>query len=150
MRRFVLTSMILAASAGVTPAFASSIDVISGLSTGGSSVMQVSCAHCPALTPKISRNAYQVPTVASGKQTAEIVDVDGEKKLMRVESWLGGSPVVFMTSADGWTTKGSTIVASAPASDGIDREATTAAVATVQVPEGPVPINQASFELRLK
>ncbi len=150
MRRFALTSMILAASAGATPALASSVDLVSGLSTGGSSVLQITCTQCPALKPKISRNQYQVPDVASGDQSAEIVDVDGQKKLKRVESWLGGSPVVFMTSADGWATKGSVIVASGPASDGIDRDATTAAVAVVSAPEGPVPINQASFELRLK
>jgi hypothetical protein len=150
MRRFVLTSIMLTAAAGATPAFASSIEFVNGLATGGSSVMQVSCAQCPALQPKISRNTYQVPRVASGKQLAEIVDVDGEKKMKRVESWLGGSPVMFMTSADGWATKGSTIIASAPAPDGIDRDATTAAVATVSVPQGPLAIDQAGFELRLK
>jgi hypothetical protein len=150
MRRFVLTTMILAASTGATPAFASSIDLVSGLSTGGSSVLQITCTQCPAPKPKISRNQYQVPNIASGDQSAEIVDVDGKKTLRRVESWLGGSPVVFMTSADGWATKGSVIVASAPAPDGIDRDATTAAVADIAPPKGPVPINQASFELRLK
>lgn len=150
MRRFVLTSIMLTAAAGATPAFASSIDFINGLATGGSSVTQVSCAQCPALKPKISRNAYQVPAVAAGEQSAEIIDMDGEKKLKRVESWLGGSPVVFVTSAEGWATNGSTIVASGPESDGIDHDATTAAVATVSVPEGPAAINQAGFELRLK
>jgi hypothetical protein len=150
MRRIVLTSIILAAAAGAAPAFASSIDFVTGLATGGSSVMQVSCGQCPALKPKISKDAYQVPTVASGEQLAEIVDVDGEKKLKRVESWLGGSPVKFMTSADGWATNGSTIIASAPAPDGIDRDATTAAVATVSVPQGPLAIDKAGFQLRLK
>jgi hypothetical protein len=150
MRRFVLTSIMLTAAAGATPAFASSIDFINGLATGGSSVMQVSCAQCPALKPKISRNAYQVPAVASGEQSAEIVNMDGKKKLKRVESWLGGSPVMIMTSAEGWAINGSTIVASAPAPDGIDHDATTAAVATVSVPQGPLSIDQAGFELRLK
>ena len=149
MRRFVLTSMIIVASAGATPVFASSIEFVNGLSTGGSSVTQVTCTQCPALKPKISRNQYQVPSVAPGDQSVAIVDINGEKKLKRVESGLGGSPVVFMTSAEGWATKGSTIVASAP-SDGIDRNATTAAVAPVSIPEGPVVINQAGFELRLK
>ncbi|KQW31490.1 hypothetical protein ASE36_04390 [Rhizobium sp. Root274] len=150
MRRILRTSMILAAVAGATPALASSIDLVSGLATNGSSVVQVTCAHCPALQPKISRNQYQVPSVASGDQSAEVVDVNGQKKLKRVESWLGGSPVVFMTSAEGWATKGSVIVASAPAPDGVDPSATTAAVANVSLPDGPVQINQAGFELRLK
>lgn len=150
MRRILRTSMILAAVAGATPALASSIDLVSGLATNGSSVIRVTCAQCPALQPKISRNRYQVPTVASGDQFAEVVDVNGQKKLKRVESWLGGSPVVFMTSAEGWATKGSVIVASAPASDGVDPSATTAAVTNVSLPDGPVQINQAGFELRLK
>jgi hypothetical protein len=148
MRRIVLTSIMLTAVAGATPALASSIELVNGLATGGSSVMQVRCAQCPALKPKVSRNTYQVPTVASGQQLAEIVD--GGKKLKRVESWLGGSPVTIMTSAEGWSTNGSTILASAPAPDGIDRDATTAAVATVSVPQGPLAIDQAGFELRLK
>ncbi|RKE85917.1 plant virulence effector HPE1-like domain-containing protein [Rhizobium sp. AG855] len=150
MRRFVLTSMILAASAAQSPAFASSIDFASKFTADGSSVVQMTCAHCPPLGPQISKRQYVVPNVAPGAQSAEIVDVDGQKKLKRVESWLGGSPVVFMTSAEGWATKGSTIVASAPVSDGVDLDATTAAVAQVSVPAGPAPINQASFELRLK
>ncbi len=151
MRRFVLTSMILAASAGLAaPVLASSIDLVTGPSTGGTSVMQITCTQCPALKPKVSKGRYTVPTLAAGDQSAEVVDVDGKKQLKRVEKWLGGSPVVIMTSAEGWATKGSIIVASAPAPDGIDRDATTAAVAVVSAPEGPVPINQAGFELRLK
>jgi hypothetical protein len=147
MRRIILTSMALAAAAGASPALASSIDLVSGLSANGSSVIEVTCAQCPALRPKISKNQYRVPSVAPGDQSAEVVDVDGQKKLKRVESWLGGSPVVFMTSAEGWATKGSVIVASAPAPD---RSATTAAVANVSLPDGPVHMNQAGFELRLK
>jgi hypothetical protein len=151
MRRIVLTSIMLTAAAGATPAFASSIDLVRGLSTGGSSIVQVGCQQCPALQPKISKDRYIVPTVASGNQFSEVVDVDGEKKMKRVESWLGGSPVVITTSAEGWATKGSIIVASATAADdGIDHDATTAAVAVVSAPEGPLAINEASFELRLK
>ncbi len=149
MRRFALTSMILAASAWATPGFASSIELASSFTADGSSIVQVTCADCPPPAPRNLKGQYVVPDVAPGAQSAEVIDVDGKKKLKRVESWLGGSPVVFMTSSEGWATNGSVIVAAAPASDGVDLEATTAAVAQVPAAGAPAPINQASFELRL-
>ncbi len=111
MRRLLSTSMILATALSAVPAMAGSISTVTGLATTQPSVLDVSCTHCPAPVQKVGKSSYQVPSVPAGSQTAEVVEVDGEKKLKRVESWLGGSPVVVYTSASGWTTDGSTIVA---------------------------------------
>lgn len=148
MRCIVSTSMILAASLIAMPAMAGSITTISGLAESQPSILVVDCPDCPALQPEPGKRDYQVPTVPAGSQTAEVIEVDGEKKLKRVESWLGGSPVVLYTSAAGWTTNGSTIIAGAvPAASEVDHSATTAAVdVTSQEKAAPV---MAGMELRL-
>lgn len=148
MRRLLSTSMLLATALSAVPAMAGSISTVTGMATTQPSVLDVTCTHCPAPVQKLSKSSYQVPSVPAGSQTAEVVEVEGEKKLKRVESWLGGSPVVVYTSASGWTTDGSTIVAgTSPAQNDIDHGATTAAV---DPPSGgkPAPA-MAGFELRL-
>ncbi|MBU2326136.1 MAG: hypothetical protein KJ755_02070 [Alphaproteobacteria bacterium] len=148
MRRIVSTAMIIATSMFAMPAMAGSISTVTGIATTQPSVLTIDCAHCPAPAMKASKSHYQVPTVPSGSQTAEVVDINGEKRLKRVESWLGGSPVVVYTSAAGWATDGATIVAGAsPAINEIDHEATTAAVEVPQ-DEKPAPA-LAGFDLRL-
>jgi hypothetical protein len=148
MRRIASTAMILATSMIATPVLAGSISIVTGMAASQPSVLKIDCAHCPAPVVKASKSDYQVPTVPSGSQTAEVVDVNGEKKLKRVESWLGGSPVVVYTSASGWATDGSAIVAGAlPLQNEIDHDATTAAVDAPQ-DEKPAPA-LAGFELRL-
>ncbi|THV16597.1 plant virulence effector HPE1-like domain-containing protein [Rhizobium rhizophilum] len=148
MRRIASTAMILVTSMIATPVLAGSISIVTGMAASQPSVLEIDCAHCPAPVVKASKSDYQVPTVPSGSQTAEVVDVNGEKKLKRVESWLGGSPVVVYTSASGWATDGSAIVAGAlPLQNEIDHDATTAAVDAPQ-DEKPAPA-LAGFELRL-
>ncbi|QEE46814.1 hypothetical protein FVA81_20370 [Rhizobium sp. WL3] len=148
MRRIVSTAMVLATSLIAMPVLAGSISTVTGIAATQPSVLEIACAHCPAPVVKASKSDYQVPTVPSGSQTAEVVDVNGEKKLKRVESWLGGSPVVVYTSASGWATDGSAIVAGAlPLQNEIDHDATTAAVDAPQ-DEKPAPA-LAGFELRL-
>jgi hypothetical protein len=147
MRRTVSTSMILTASLFATQAFADSISTVTGLSASQPSILSIDCAHCPPPAEKAKAD-YQVPSIPPGSQTAEVVEIDGQKKLRRVESWLGGSPVVVYTSAEGWATNGSTIMAGTTSgAAGIDHGTTTAAVE-------PAPPTQeapalAGFELRL-
>lgn len=148
MRRIVSTSMILAASMLAMPAMAGSILTVTGLATTQPSILDVECDHCPAPEQRIGKSDYTVPAIPAGNQTAEVVDVDGEKKLKRVESWFGGSPVVVYSSAAGWATDGSMVVAGAlPAPSEIDHDATTAAV-DVPADEKAAPA-LAGFELRL-
>lgn len=147
MRRTVSTSMILAASLFAVPAMAGSITTVTGLAASEPSILEITCSHCPPPAADKRKGDYQVPSVPPGSQTAELVEINGEQKLKRVESWLGGSPVVVVTSAQGWTTDGSTIVAGVtPAPNEIDHGATTAAVAPVD--SKPVPA-LAGMDLRL-
>ncbi|MDQ0422672.1 hypothetical protein J2045_003722 [Peteryoungia aggregata LMG 23059] len=148
MRRIASTSVLLAASMFAMPVLAGSISTISGLAASNPSILEIDCAHCPPPAPRTDKSHYQVPTVPRGSQTAEVVEVDGEKKLKRVESWLGGSPVVVYTSAAGWATDGSTIMAGTIAGPTeIDRGATTAAVEPVAASQTAPAL--AGFELRL-
>lgn len=157
MRKLIFAAALLFATG---PALASSIEVIGSARTEGPSILVMRCTDCPAPRAVKDQNAYNVPQIARGTQAAEIVEVDGERKLKRTEAWLGGSPVVFFTKADGWTTNGSVIAAasSGPA-DGIDVDATTAAVpgntglaplsASVTDPAAAKSLDVTTFELRV-
>ncbi|MGX5665340.1 plant virulence effector HPE1-like domain-containing protein [Rhizobium daejeonense] len=157
MRNLVLTSILLAAAA---PAHASSIEVVGPQAAKGNSIIVMSCANCPAPQEVQVKRSYVVPHVAGGKQSAEIIEVNGEKKLKRTEAWMGGSPVVFMSKAEGWATDGSVVTAAGPQEDGIDAQATTAAVpvaapapaatAGMTGPSEPKPLDVTTFDLRLK
>jgi hypothetical protein len=148
MRRIVSTSMILAAAMVAMPAMAGSISTVTGLSASQPSILEINCAHCPAPEQKVGKSHYEVPAIASGYQAAEVVEIDGEKKLKRVERWFGGSPVVVYSSAAGWATDGSTVVAGAlPTPNEIDHATTTAAVDAPA--DGKAAPTLAGFELRL-
>lgn len=157
MRKLILTAALLFATG---PALASSIEVVGSAKTDGSSILVISCTDCPALREETDEKAYNVPQIAPGTQAAEIVEVDGERRLKRTESWLGGSPVVFFSKADGWTTNGSVIAAaSVGPADGIDVDATTAAVpgntslapvpASLTDPAAAKSLDITTFELRV-
>ncbi|MHA7969991.1 plant virulence effector HPE1-like domain-containing protein [Rhizobium sp. CAU 1783] len=157
MRKLLLTAVLLVAGG---PAFASSIEVVGSAAPKNTSIVVMKCTNCPA--PKVAEDAkaYKVPQVAPGSQAAEIIEVDGEKKLKRAEAWLGGSPVVFISSAEGWSTDGTRIAASATLpDDGIDVDATTAAVsstgaaapiaASMGGATSPKALDVSTYELRL-
>ena len=148
MRRIVSTSMILAASMVALPAMAGSISTVTGLAATQPSIVELACTDCPAPEQKVGKSDYTVPAIAVGNQTAEVVDVDGEKKLKRVENWFGGSPVVVYSSAAGWAIDGSMVVASAVTEPSeVDHNTTTAAVDTPTEDKAAPAL--AGFELRL-
>lgn len=132
MRRFILTTAVILAGG---PAMASSIEMVGSVPVSNSpSIVVMACGDCPIEAEK-EKPSYIVPTLGPVEQKAEIIELDGEKKLFRTEAWMGGSPVVFVSKADGWATDGTMVTASATTgtpglSDGIDLEATTAAVVT--------------------
>jgi len=116
----------LAASAGA--AAASSIDEVHGKPLRQPSIVTVSCHFCP---PPVERRKsdYQVPTVNQSGELAEVIEEDGARKLKRIDNLMGGSPVLFISSAEGWETRGSSIIASATgAPNQIDTNATAAVV----------------------
>ncbi len=95
MRHLVLTAACVFAAGS---AFASSIEIVVPSESDNSSIAAVSCASCPPLVVK-KKSAYIVPEVAKGTARVELKEVNGKMKLVRTEAWLGGSPVVFITSA---------------------------------------------------
>lgn len=90
---------VLIAAAGVLaalPAAASSIEIPKN-SGKGDSVTVVTCADCPPFQES-RRSTYVVPTIAPNTDRTEIREVGGRMKVVRTEAWLGGSPILFMTS----------------------------------------------------
>ncbi|MCL6706134.1 hypothetical protein M8R20_03880 [Pseudomonas sp. R2.Fl] len=139
MRHLLLVAI---ATAGIAaPAAASSIEnVVSGGSTNGS-IMSVDCRECPPLKPKDESASYKVPRLDAGTQKVELVEQGGERKLLRTEAWMGGSPVLFVSRTPIWdAAPGGTMVAVASE---IDHSATTAALTPAAAPDF------SSFELRL-
>lgn len=126
-------------------AMASSIEVIDTTRTANKSIVNLSCNACPPLKEKVTPTQYVAPSLSSGVQQTEIRDVNGNKELVRTEAWLGGSPVVFVSSAKTWlpSEDTGTAVAAAPddttkAADGIDFSATTTSVTPVSQEAEPV------------
>ncbi|MFK0165728.1 plant virulence effector HPE1-like domain-containing protein [Rhizobium sp. NPDC090279] len=135
MRSFFLTLACVLAGGSAT---ASSIQPVDGTMIGGrGSIVDKSCAECPPLKPKVTEREYTVPTLTAGTQSIVVRNVDGEKKVLRTEAWMGGSPVVFVSKP----TPEALAAAGEPA-DGIDMAAKTAAL-----PE-PAPLDLSGFQLR--
>src|SRR6478735_818073 len=105
-------------------ALASSLEVVgSNAQTDSGSILVKHCQTCPPLQVAQVKRDYVVPTLADGTfQQSQIRDVGGEKKLYRTESWMGGSPIVFVTKAPT-----ETMTAATPTPDGVDLAATTSA-----------------------
>lgn len=126
MRYIVLTAA-FALIAG--SALASSIEKIEARpQADGGSVIVESCKNCPPLQEETVKKDYVVPELKPGtQQTVEIRDINGEKKLVRTEAWMGGSPVAYVSkiSPEAMTAEAP---AENPPSDGIDLTSTTAAV----------------------
>ena len=124
MRHLILTA---AAIALAGHASASSIEFVTTPEIDNNSVISIGCDQCPPLKTDARKRGYEVPTLAEGAQQVEFVDIDGEARLRRTEAWMGGSPVVFVTKAEGWTAGDGELVAAAPGG-GVDLTTTTAAV----------------------
>jgi len=154
MRRLILTAAAILATG---PALASSVEVVHAVPRAEShSVEVMRCPDCPPPVA-VKKSDYIVPTLAAGEQKAEIKDVNGERKLIRTEAWMGGSPVVFINKAEGWATDGSIVTAAIAGQEGgsdvgIDATATTAAVggeAGAATATTAATLDTSGFELRL-
>ena len=145
MRHLILAC---ALSALASPAFASSIEVmVQQPVSKNDSVLAMSCTACPALRENTLEKLYTVPQVDHGRQKIEVLESAGERSVRRTESWMGGSPVVFVSKSTLWTANGNGQVM-AVASD-IDLGATTAAVVSTDKAASPASIDQTGLELRL-
>ncbi|RAX42122.1 plant virulence effector HPE1-like domain-containing protein [Rhizobium tropici] len=139
MRLLFLT---LACALAGGSAMASSIQSIDGtLQSGDSSIVDKSCADCPPLKPKVAEKEYKVPTLAPGTQSVVIRSIDGEKKVVRTEAWMGGSPVMFVSKPTP-----EALAATAEPVDGIDLAVKTAALPDTAA--APKPLDLSGFQLR--
>ncbi|MBB2670814.1 UNVERIFIED_ORG: hypothetical protein GGE44_000355 [Rhizobium esperanzae] len=153
MRQIFLGAAILLMAGS---AMASSIEVIGQAAPRAAegSIVTESCADCPPLQAEVAKKDYTVPELKPGAvQATEIRDVGGEKKIYRTESWMGGSPVVFVSKA----TPEAMMAAAPPAppAEGVDMNATTAAViggdakpVAAGMAEQPATLNVSDFKLR--
>ncbi|MBY5569479.1 hypothetical protein HFO55_19850 [Rhizobium leguminosarum] len=152
MRQIFLGAAILLMAGS---AMASSIEVVGKTAPSAEgSIVTETCTHCPPLQAELTKRDYTVPELKPGVlQASEIRDVGGEKKIYRTEGWMGGSPVVFVSKA---TPEAMLAAApSAPPADGIDMNATTAAViggdakpVAAGMAEQPAALNVSEFRLR--
>ena len=158
--RFLLLASALSLIAG--SALASSVEPITTKKVSAGSIVAKSCDACPELKVTKSKRAYVVPTLKEGTQVTEIRDVNGEKKVVRTEAWLGGSPVIFVSKV---TVE--VVTASATAGQpvqaaeielpttGVDATATTAAVGVVGAEEPAIAastptLDATNFNLRVE
>ncbi|KMS82291.1 hypothetical protein BVRB_034010 [Beta vulgaris subsp. vulgaris] len=96
MRHFVLTvSCVFAAGS----AFASSIESMATGTGDNNSIASVSCASCPPLVVKKKLSYIVAGGRQNGTERVELKELNGKMKLVRTEAWLGGSPVVFISTA---------------------------------------------------
>ncbi|NKK61166.1 plant virulence effector HPE1-like domain-containing protein [Rhizobium ruizarguesonis] len=149
MRQIFLGAAILLMAGS---AMASSIEVVGKTAPRAEgSIVTETCAHCPPLQAELTKKDYTVPELKPGVlQASEIRDVGGEKKIYRTEGWMGGSPVVFVSKATP-----ESMIAAAPPAEGIDMNATTAAViggdarpVAAGMAEQPKSLDASEFKLR--
>jgi hypothetical protein len=143
MRPIILTAALVLAGSS---AMASSIVPVENKPDDkGGSIISESCDHCPAPKVVAARKDYVVPELTPGTQTTEIRDINGEKKVVRTEAWMGGSPVVFISKATP-----EALAAAGEPTDGVDPTATAAVTSdTGAAPATPAPLNLSDFKLRL-
>lgn len=148
--RFLLTTALILTSG---TALASSITPLVGHS-GNGSVITKSCDDCSPVETEEEATGYTVPVLESGPQKTEIVEINGEKMLVRTEAWLGGSPVVHVSKVHEWMPEGGSALAAHTGTDGIDHNAMVGAVhagmAGTAAAEKPAAFDPDAMVLRLK
>ncbi len=85
------------------PALAASVEDIKAFERVNDSVLEISCATC-ADSSSISKDAYTVPVLGKGVQRVELHETDDGPMAVRVEAWLGGSPVRLISRTQGQIT----------------------------------------------
>jgi hypothetical protein len=146
--RVVLTTALILMSG---TALASSITPLTGHG-GNGSVVNKACADCPPVKSD-ETSSYTVPVLETGPQKSEIIEINGEKKLIRTEAWLGGSPVVHVSKVQDWMTSEAPVPQMSAGSDGIDRDAMVGAVhagMTGSATDQAVAFHPETMQLRLK
>ena len=72
---------------------------IEKIETGVDRVRSIETIACDGCVAETRKEAEPALTLAPGTQKIELKTVDGVTKVYRTEAWLGGSPVVFVSTA---------------------------------------------------
>jgi hypothetical protein len=100
MRHLALIAFVLAAGT----AQAQSITPLAANDHGAVlSVESRTCTNCPPLK-KTEDTSYRVPVLQDGVQAVSVMEIDGQKKIVRTEQWMGGSPVIHVSKVPDWMT----------------------------------------------
>jgi hypothetical protein len=102
MRHLVVPAFVLAAGT----AQAQSITPLDAARHGSTtSMVAKTCGDCPPPVDRADKEGgYKVPLLKDGVQSVAIMEIDGEKKIVRTEAWMGGSPVVYISKVPAWMT----------------------------------------------
>ncbi|HEY0121147.1 MAG TPA: plant virulence effector HPE1-like domain-containing protein [Rhizobium sp.] len=141
MRPFFLTLACALAAGSAMPSSIQPID--SKTQTSAGSILDKVCTDCPAIKPQVVKKEYVVPELTPGTQSIVVRDIDGQKKVVRTEAWMGGSPVVFISKPTP-----EALAAANTAPDGIDMTAKTAALPKPAGTREPAPLDLSGFQLR--
>lgn len=145
--RFLLTSALILMAGSAS---ASSITPLAGHGGNGSLVVKT-CGDCPPPKTEEEVSGYKVPVLDKGPQRTEIVEIDGEKKLVRTEAWLGGSPVVHVSKMQDWMVEHHSETEGI-GGDGVDTAlvgAVTTDIESAAPADEPLPLDLATMHLRL-
>ena len=136
---------------------------IEKIETGVDRVRSIETIACDGCVAETRKEAEPALTLAPGTQKIELKTVDGVTKVYRTEAWLGGSPVVFVSTAsdaliaringkDSEKDVAAKEIDKAPEepatvqADMIDESATTAAVTADMGAEARIAPEQAAFD----
>lgn len=97
MRHLAFTIFVLVAGT----AQAQSVTPLAASSEGAnSSIVTIGCQSCPPLAR--DEASYKVPKLHGGVESVSVMDIDGEKRIVRTTRLMGGSPVVYISKVPGW------------------------------------------------
>lgn len=98
MRHLALTAFVLFAGT----AQAQSVMPFPGNTQGTTpSMLSLTCETCPPLK-KADDSNYKVPELKGSTQSVSLMEIDGQKKIVRTDVWMGGSPVVHISKVPDW------------------------------------------------
>jgi hypothetical protein len=146
MRNMLMTGLL---ALSTMPASAGSIEHIGPPESKTGSIIEIGCPQCFKERKKAEREARMLPP---GTEIHEIKVIEGEKKLLTTENWLGGNPVTIVRKATPTDiarydpeTESTTQIAEAPADEPADAQAVAAAevepveaAPTLVVPHSPL------------
>ncbi len=100
MRHLVLTAFVLFAGTVQAQSILPLSSKTDGMTT---SMLAITCETCPPLKTSDDSN-YKVPVLRGTAQSVALMEIDGQKKIVRTDAWMGGSPVVYISKVPDWMT----------------------------------------------